>query len=386
MSLTYSRQYHLSFAEKLQRFSLSLFWGVVALCGVSILMLYSVGEVPCEVANCEPSFGNWLPYAFKQLVRFGIGFVVFFILAFSSLRHLTRHAYVLYGLNVLLLLIVTLVGHTGMGAQRWISIAGFIFQPSEPMKVTLVLALARYFASADSREMKSLKLFLGGLLITAIPFGLVLLQPDLGTALILAMLGGTMFFVSGVPLSRFAAMGLVLVLAIPVIWNAGLHDYQKQRIMTFIQPNKDTAGASYHITQSKIALGSGGWTGKGYLHGSQSHLNFLPEKQTDFIFTMFAEEFGFVGSFGLWFLYLFVIIVCFVISFRARSRFSNLLGVGILTNFALYLFINIAMVTGLIPVVGVPLPLISYGGSSSLALLIGFGIMQSISVHRDMLN
>ncbi|MBN2780309.1 MAG: FtsW/RodA/SpoVE family cell cycle protein, partial [Alphaproteobacteria bacterium] len=175
-------------------------------------------------------------------------------------------------------------------------------------------------------------------------------------------------------------------LAIPVVWNAGLHDYQKQRIMTFLQPDKDTAGASYHITQSKIALGSGGWTGKGYLHGSQSHLNFLPEKQTDFIFTMFAEEFGFLGSFALLSLYFFVFIVCFVISFRARSRFSNLLGIGLLTNFALYVFINIAMVTGVIPVVGVPLPPISYGGSSSLALLIGFGIMEAIAVNRDILN
>ncbi|MBN2779609.1 MAG: FtsW/RodA/SpoVE family cell cycle protein, partial [Alphaproteobacteria bacterium] len=209
MSFTYSRQYHLSFSEKLTRFSLSLFWGVVALCGVSILMLYSVGEVPCAVSNCEPSFGNWNPYAFKQLVRFGIGFGVFFILAFSSLRNLMKHAYTLYGLNLLLLLIVTLVGHTGMGAQRWISIAGFIFQPSEPMKVTLVLALARYFSSSDTREVRSVRLFLVGLLITALPFALVLTQPDLGTALILAMLGGVMFFISGVPMSRFGALGLL---------------------------------------------------------------------------------------------------------------------------------------------------------------------------------
>ncbi len=376
----------LSFSSKLNRFNFSLFWGILALCGVSLLMLYSVGEVPCETANCEPSFGYWFPFAYKQLIRILIGFGVFFILAFSSLKHLTKHAYLLYGINIILLLIVSVVGHTGMGAQRWISIGGFIFQPSEPMKITLVLALARYFSSTDTREVKTLKLFFGGLLLTLIPFALVLVQPDLGTALILSMLGGVMFFISGIPMSRFGAILITLALSIPVIWNMGLRDYQKQRILTFVQPDKDTAGASYHITQSKIALGSGGWLGDGYLKGSQSHLNFLPEKQTDFIFTMFAEEFGFLGSFGLLILYLIVFIICFFISMRARSRFSNILGIGLLTNFALYLFINIAMVTGVIPIVGVPLPLISYGGSSILALLIGFGIIQSIAINKDTLN
>ncbi|MHA1574591.1 MAG: rod shape-determining protein RodA [Alphaproteobacteria bacterium] len=382
----YSRQRSSSLYDKINKFSFSLFWGVVALCGVSILMLYSVGVVPCEVANCKPSFGNWFPFASKQSIRFGIGFALFFILAFSSLKKLTKYAYILYGLNIFLLFVVSIVGHTGMGAQRWISIGGFIFQPSEPMKITLVLALSQFFSNMDSKEMKKLKTFFIGLAFVLVPFLLVLSQPDLGTALILAMLGGIMFLISGFPLSRFGVILLTLGLSLPMIWNFGLRDYQKQRIMTFVQPSKDTAGASYHITQAKIALGSGGWTGDGYLQGSQSHLNFLPEKQTDFIFVMFAEEFGFLGSFGLLILYLYVFVICFFIAMRARSRFSNLLGIGLLSNFALYFFINIAMVTGIIPVVGVPLPLISYGGSSALALLIGFGIIQSIAINKDNLN
>lgn len=386
MSLAYSRQYHLSFSEKVRRFSFSLFWGVLLLCGISLLMLFSVGVVPCESSGCEPHFGYWFPYASKQFVRFGIGFVAFFFLAFSSLRTWAKTAYLLYALSFIALLIVTFAGHEGMGAQRWISIGGFIFQPSEPMKITLVLALARYFSTVDIKEIHSVRFFLGGIAFIAAPVALVLMQPDLGTALMLVMLGGVMFFISGIPLSRFGVIFLVFIFSLPVIWNVGLHDYQKQRILTFITPDHDSAGAGYHITQSKIALGSGGWSGKGYLNGSQSHLNFLPEKQTDFIFTMYAEEFGFLGSFLLLLLYSFVIGWSFFISFKARSRFSNLLGIGLVVNFALYVFINIAMVTGLIPVVGVPLPLISYGGSSSLSLLIGFGLLESIAVHRDMLS
>ncbi|MBN2676157.1 MAG: rod shape-determining protein RodA [Alphaproteobacteria bacterium] len=385
MSTSYSRQFHFPFTEKLKKFNFPLFFGVLGFCAISLLLLYSVGMTPCETADCTPTLGNFRPFALKQGFRFLIGFGVFFSIAFSHIGRWLKYAYILYGINILLLLLVTIIGHTGMGAQRWISIGGFIFQPSEPMKITLVLALSRYFSSANVDKVKSIGFFLGGLALVLLPFLLVVSQPDLGTALILTFIGGGMLFISGMPLSRFLAIFLAVVVSLPVIWQVGLKDYQKQRVLTFISPDKDSAGAGYHISQSKIALGSGGWVGKGYMKGSQSHLNFLPEKQTDFIFTMFAEEFGFIGSFLLLILFGFVIFTGFMISFRARSRFSNLLGVGLMINFFLYLFINIAMVTGVIPVVGVPLPLISYGGSSALSLLVGFGLLQSVAVHRDML-
>ncbi|MHA1549885.1 MAG: rod shape-determining protein RodA [Alphaproteobacteria bacterium] len=385
MSQFYSRHLHLSFADKIQRLNFPLLFVIIALCSLSLLLLYSVGIAPCDGNGCRSELGSWHPFAFKQAIRFLIGFGLLFFIAFSNLKVWLKYAYVLYGLNIFLLLLVTILGHTGMGAQRWISIAGFIFQPSEPMKITLVLALARYFSSANSDKIRSIGFLLGGLMFILIPFFLVVAQPDLGTALILTLLGGIVFFVSGIPLSRFAVGLIAIVMALPVVWEVGLHDYQKQRVLTFVSPSVDSAGSGYHISQSKIALGSGGWIGKGYMKGSQSHLNFLPEKQTDFIFTMYAEEFGFLGSLVLLFFYGVILVAGFLITFRARSRFSNILSIGILTNFFLYLFINIAMVTGAIPVVGVPLPLISYGGSSALSLLIGFGLLQSVSVHRDML-
>jgi rod shape determining protein RodA len=269
-----------------------------------------------------------------------------------------------------------------MGAQRWIDLGVIQLQPSELMKVALMLALARYFHGLTIEDVgRPLRLVVPALFIL-LPALLVLKQPDLGTALMLLMCGAAMFFLAGVRLWKF---GLVIALAggaLPVIWGH-MRDYQRNRIYTFLDPENDPLGSGYHILQSKIALGSGGLFGKGFLLGTQSHLNFLPEKQTDFIFTMLAEELGLVGGLALLGLYTLVFIYGFAIALRSRSHFGRLLGLGITINFFLYVFINTAMVMGLIPVVGVPLPLISYGGTAMLTVMFGFGLLMSVHVHRQ---
>jgi rod shape determining protein RodA len=274
------------------------------------------------------------------------------------------------------------MGSIGMGAQRWIDLGFIQLQPSELMKVTLILALARYFHGVGAEEIgRPLRLVLP-LMLVALPVALVLKQPDLGTAVMLLMVGGALFFVGGVRIWKFAAVAAAGLGAIPVAWNL-LHEYQRQRVLTFLDPESDPLGSGYHILQSKIALGSGGLWGKGLLGGTQSHLNFLPEKQTDFIFTMLAEEFGMAGGLLLLGLFALILVYAFAIGLRSRNQFGRLLAVGIGSNIFLYVFINIAMVMGIIPVVGVPLPLISYGGTAMLAVMFAFGLLISAYVHRD---
>jgi len=382
----YTRSVNLTLLDKVRLMNWPLLVGVMLLCAISVIMLYSVGYINCSpLEPCSVKYGSWDPFAIKQLIRIILGFGVMFFVAMINIKYWLKYAYWFYAGVLLMLIIVLAIGHVGMGAQRWVNIGGFVFQPSELMKVAIVLALARYFAWLNLNELRSLSVLMVPLALILIPTGLVLKQPDLGTALIFVMLGTTMLFVGGVPTKRFTTVGVVVLLALPIVWQFGLHDYQKRRVMTFMNPSQDKSGASYHITQSKIALGSGGFSGKGFLKGSQSHLNFLPEKQTDFIFTMYAEEFGFLGSVGLLFIYIVVIMSGFFIVMGCRSRFGSLLGIGVMTNFFLYLFINMAMVMGLIPVVGVPLPLVSYGGSSILTLLFSIGLMQNIYIHKDML-
>jgi rod shape determining protein RodA len=250
------------------------------------------------------------------------------------------------------------------------------------MNIALVLALARYFHARSDEDIARLRYLIPPALMVLVPAALVLKQPDLGTAMMLLITGAALFFIAGVRLRFFALMALGAAAAVPAGWHF-LRDYQKNRIYTFLDPESDPLGAGYHILQSKIALGSGGFFGRGFLNGSQSHLSFLPEKQTDFIFTTLAEEFGFVGGFGLLALYTLMIGYGFVIAVRCRSHFGRLLGLGIVTNFSLYVFINTAMVMGLLPVVGVPLPLISYGGTAMLAVMFGFGLLLNVGVHRE---
>ncbi len=326
--------------------------------------------------------GSLDPWASRQALRFGGGMVVLFAAALIDVRIWFRYAYLLYFAVLALLVAVEVAGSMGMGAQRWIDLKVFQLQPSEIMKVALVLALARYFHGVAEEDIGRPVMLLIPTVLVLAPAGLVLKQPDLGTAGMLLMCGAAVFFVAGVRLWKFA-LGLVAGLsAIPVAWQF-LHEYQRQRVLTFLNPESDPLGAGYHILQSKIALGSGGLVGRGFLEGTQSHLNFLPEKQTDFIFTMLAEELGMLGALALLALYGLLFVYGFAIALRARNQFGRILAIGLTTNLFLYVFINMAMVMGLVPVVGVPLPLISYGGTAMLAVMGGFGLVQSVYVHRD---
>ena len=346
-----------------------------------VLLVVLLGVVGC-VGMYEAADGNMQPWAAKQAIRFGVCLALMLGLALVDVRFWFRSAYWLYGGVLVMLVAVLLIGHVGKGAERWLAIGPVQLQPSELMKITLTLALARYFQSVAVDEIGRLRVLLIPLGMIFLPVALVLLEPNLGTSLILIMIGGAIFFLSGVRLWKFGlVLGSVLA-AIPVIWEF-MHDYQKRRVMTFLNPESDPKGAGYHITQSKIALGSGGVFGKGFLEGTQSRLNFLPEKHTDFIFTVLAEEWGLVGALALLGLYLLVVGYGFVIGLSCRNQFGRLVAMALSVNLFLYVFVNMAMVMGLIPVVGVPLALISYGGTSMLATMIGFGLMMSVFVHRD---
>lgn len=326
--------------------------------------------------------GNLDPWASRQMARFSVGIIGMLIVAVIDIRIWHRFAYAFYAVVFVLLIAVEIMGHIGMGAQRWINLGFIQLQPSELMKIALVMALARYFHAGTADSARRFVFLVPAALMILAPVGLVMFQPDLGTALLISMAGAAMFFLGGAPLRLFIG-GIAAVLAIiPIGWHF-MHDYQKQRVHTFLDPESDPLGSGYHITQSKIALGSGGINGKGFLHGTQSHLNFLPEKQTDFIFTLWAEEWGLLG--GLFLLGLFGLIMayCGWIAFRCRHSFGRLLAFGLMVNFSLYLFVNTAMVMGLIPVVGAPLPLVSYGGTAMLAALLGFGLVMSCHIHRD---
>jgi rod shape determining protein RodA len=281
-----------------------------------------------------------------------------------------------------MLVAVEVQGSIGMGAQRWLDLGVTQIQPSEIMKITLVLALARWFHGASIEDVGRIPYLVVPVLMVAAPVALVLKQPDLGTALMLLMGTAGMLWVVGVRWWKFALGFAGVIAAVPLGWNF-LRDYQKARVLTFLDPTRDPLGAGYHIIQSKIALGSGALFGKGFLQGTQSHLNFLPEKQTDFIFTMFAEEFGMVGSLTLLGLYLLMMVYGYAIAFRSSSQFGRLVAIGIVTAVFLAMFINIAMVMGLIPAKGSTLPMVSYGGSSLVVTMIGFGLLINAWVHRD---
>jgi rod shape determining protein RodA len=351
-------------------------WGLVLLlallAGIGAAMLYSAAGA------------QWDPWASRQLIRFGIGLVLMLSVAVTDIRFWMRYAYAFYLLALTLLIAVEAMGVVGMGAQRWINLGVIQLQPSEVMKIALVLALARYFHGATLEEIARPSFLLMPVLLIAAPVGLVVRQPDLGTAIMLALTAGVILFMAGVRAWKFAVVTGVVLAALPLAWSQ-LHGYQKRRIMTFLDPESDPLGAGYHIMQSKIALGSGGVFGKGFLGGTQGHLNFLPEKQTDFIFTMLAEEFGMAGGLTLLGIYILVIIYGFAIALRTRNQFGRLVAIGITGMFFFYVFINIAMVMGLVPVVGVPLPLLSYGGTAMLSLMIGFGFVLCAYVHRDIL-
>ena len=349
-------------------------WGLIVLLGilgfVGFLALYSAGG------------GSVQPWAIRQGVRFSVALSMVVGLAFVDIRIWYKLAYPIYAVAVILLVIVDVAGHTGMGAQRWINLGFMKLQPSEVMKIAAVLALARYFQSARVDQLKGPLYAMPALALIGLPVVLVMAQPDLGTAMMIIFVSAAMFFLSGLALWMFALAGMAATACLPIAWGL-MHDYQRNRVLTFMHPEADPLGTGYHITQSKIAIGSGGVWGKGYLQGTQSHLDFLPEKHTDFIFTLWAEEWGLVGSVALMLIYVLIVAYGFWMSTRVFHRFGKLVILGITVNFGLYAMINISMVMGLIPVVGVPLVLISYGGTAMLSVLAGFGIAASAYLHRD---
>ena len=341
-----------------------------ALAGVGYVALYSAGGGSAE------------PYAGRHVIRFSIGVVMMLTIALIDIRVLARFAWPAYIVSLALLVLVARYGHVGKGAQRWIDIGGQQIQPSELMKIALVMVLASWFHRASWERIGNPLFLVVPVLLVLLPVGLILKEPNLGTAVITAVVGASVFFAAGVRWWKFLLVAAPVPLLAPLVYGH-LHDYQRARIETFLHPERDPLGAGYNIIQSKIALGSGGMWGQGFLHGTQGHLDFLPEKQTDFIFTMIGEEFGLVGGLAVMGLLCLIILGAMLISIRCRNQFGRLLALGITMNYFMYVFVNIAMVMGVIPVGGVPLPLISHGGSAMLTVMVGFGVLMSVHVHRD---
>ena len=354
---------------------LEINWGLVLLITViacvGFAMLYSVAG------------GQFQPWAQQQIVYFIAGLVVLIAAACVDIRVWMALAYPMYAIAFLLLVAVELVGHKGLGAQRWLDIGPLQFQPSELMKIALILTLSRYLSALGPAEVSHPRHLLVALAMIALPVALVLLEPNLGTAILLAMGGFVLLFVAGLSWYWIVPAAVGVMIAVPTAWEFFLHEYQKQRVLTFLDPESDMQGAGWNITQAKIALGSGGISGKGFLNGTQSRLNFLPEKATDFIATNIGEEFGFLGSVAMLMLFAVVLAYGVRIALSSRNHFGRLLAMGITINFFLYIMINGAMVMGLIPVVGIPMPLISYGGSAMLTVMFGFGLLMSVHVHRQ---
>ncbi len=356
--------------SRLGAIPLALVGSVVVLACIGFAALYSAAG------------GNWDPWAKQQAIRFSVGFIGMLVVACLDLKWIFRFSYHFWFLCVILLVVVEVGGVIGMGAQRWINLGFINLQPSDLMKVAIVLALARYYHGLQGDEPRRLKSLILPIVMTLIPVSLIVVQPDLGTGLMIIMIAAAMVFLGGAPWWLFAGGLAALGAIIPTAYHF-LHDYQKKRVMTFLNPESDPLGAGYHITQSKIAIGSGGLSGKGYLEGSQAHLNFLPEKHTDFIFTLWAEEWGFIGGIALLLLFSFIFFQGYRIALRAKTPFGRLLALGLITNYAIYIVINIGMVTGMMPVVGEPLPLISYGGTVMISTLFAFGLMMCVAVNRN---
>ena len=349
---------------------------LIAVASMGFLMLYSVAGGAME------------PWARPQMERFGLGLAAMFVVALVPIWFWRNMAFLAYGAAFALLLVVEVAGAAAGGAQRWIDLGFIRLQPSEMMKITLVMLLAAYYDWLDVEKVSRPFWVLLPVVMILAPTGLVVLQPDLGTAILLVAGGGLVMFAAGVHWAYFAAVIAAGAGAVSAVMTSRgtewqlLKDYQYRRIDTFLDPTSDPLGAGYHITQSTIAFGSGGWTGRGFMQGTQSRLNFLPEKHTDFIFTTLAEEFGFIGALSLLLLYGGIILFCIASAMTNSDRFASLLTIGIAGAFFLYFAVNMSMVMGLAPVVGVPLPLVSFGGSAMLVLMVAFGLVQSAHVHR----
>jgi rod shape determining protein RodA len=360
----------LRFAGKLRALNWSVVVLVTIICCIGFALLYSVAG------------GSLEPWAGRQIVRFGIGILLLLAVALVHIRTWYQLAYPIYGVTLLLLVATEFLGRMGKGAERWIDIGPLQLQPSELMKLALILALSRFLHGVLLDDVSRPTRLFPALLLILLPAGLVLMQPNLGTATILIVGGCGLIFLAGLSWKIIVPVIAIGLAVIPIGWEFALKDYQKERVQTFLDPDSDPLGAGYNITQSKIALGSGGVFGKGFGQGTQSRLNFLPEKQTDFIFTVLGEEFGLFGLLILMGLYLALLMQGVSIAMDTRSQFGRLVAMGVCLNFLLYILINTSMSMGLIPVVGIPLPLVSYGGTALMTVLIGFGLMLSVQIHR----
>lgn len=361
---------NLTFREKLRHLNFTYFILISLLAVAGVMMLYSAAN------------GRWDGWAVNHALRFALGFAVMFAASMVDIKLFLRYAYPFYFATLALLIVVEAAGYTGMGATRWIDLKFIKLQPSELMKIALVMALAKYFHTSTLQSIETVRGILPPLMMALVPAALIMAQPDLGTAMMLLFTTGVILFAVGVQVWKFVALGGMAAVLMPIGWHF-LHDYQKLRVLTFLDPERDPLGSGYHIMQSKIALGSGGVFGKGFLKGTQSHLNFLPEKHTDFIFTMLSEEFGLIGGVVIILVNMLILAYSYAFAMRTTSYFGKLLIIGLATNYFLYVFINIAMVLGLLPVVGVPLPLISYGGTVILSVCASFGVIMAVYINKD---
>jgi len=352
----------------------NLHWGLIILLAISgmigIAALYSVAN------------GSFEPWASRQLIRLIIGFVMMIAVAVIDIRIWLSAAYLIFIFALVGLIGVELFGGVHMGVSRWLDLNIIRVQPSEPMRIALILTLARYYHHLPPEKVSQPLWLALPVLLILVPTVLIIRQPDLGTALLFALTGISVLFLAGLSWRYFMVGGLSLIPAIWLIWG-NLRTYQKERVLTFLNPDRDPLGAGYHILQSKIAIGSGGLSGKGFMNGTQTHLNFLPEKHTDFIFTILAEETGFFGCLLVLLFYISILIIGFNIARQARNHFSRLLASSICVALFLYLFVNVAMVIGILPVVGVPMPLISYGGTSMITILFSMGLLLNVHLHRN---
>ena len=326
--------------------------------------------------------GSFSPWAGAHFMRYGAAIILCVIISILPIQYIYKPAYLCHAIAIILLIATALFGETNKGAERWLNLGFIRMQPSELAKITTILAIARFFHDGYRIRLMPIYMVIIPLIIIFIPTILVLKQPDLGTSLLLVFAGVAVMFAAGIDWRLFAAAGVTVIASLPLIW-FGMKPYQKQRVLTFLNPESDPLGSGYHIAQAKIAMGSGGLTGRGFMQGPQSMLEFLPEKHTDFAFTAFAEQFGFIGSLCLLFLFCAVVFIMLLMALQARHIFGKLLILGIAANFFFYVFINMAMVMGLTPVVGVPLPFMSYGGTIMMTIFIGIGLAQNSFIHDD---
>lgn len=345
--------------------------GLVVLSAVGLVVLYSSG-------------GQDMDLIWRQCVRLGLAFGVMFVFAQIAPHHIERWAPWLFGAGILMLITVLIFGAVGKGAQRWLDLGLFRFQPSEIMKLAVPMMIAWYLAENTLPPSRKV-LAISGLII-ATPVILIVQQPDLGTSLLIGMAGIFALLLAGISWRLIGGFSVLAAACAPLVWYFGMHDYQRQRVLTFLNPESDPLGSGYHIIQSKIAIGSGGLYGKGWLNGTQSQLEFLPERSTDFIFAVFAEEFGLFGVLILLAIYLYIIARGLYIAAQAQDTFTRILAGSLTLTFFVYLVVNIGMVSGMLPVVGLPLPLVSYGGTSMVTLMAAFGILMSIQTHRKLLT